>query len=312
MKYSNQRVVYGNTLVELGNKYKNIVVLEADLGKSTMSILFQQAFPERYFEMGIAEQNMASFAAGLAISGKVAFVNSFAVFASGRAYDQIRQSICIPSLNVKIIGSSSGLSDFGDGASHQAIEDLAIMRAIPNLTVLCPVDAIETRQMIETAYRTPGPFYIRICRNDLPEIYPEEQAFEIGKPVIIREGKDVVVFATGIMVSLALAASAKLQEKGIDLRIVNVSTLKPIRDEEFVSLAFGTKGVVTAEEHSLIGGLSSAVTFALRNTFLPVEAIGIEDKFGQSAQNYEELLLHYGLTEDEIIKAVERIFNGEL
>lgn len=188
MKMQNQRQVYGETLVELGEKNSRVVVLEADLGKSTMTCLFQDAFPERFFEMGIAEQNMTSFAAGLALTGKVAFTNSFAVFAAGRAYDQIRQGIGIAGLNVKIVGSSTGLSDFGDGATHQAVEDMAIMRAIPNMTVLAPACGVETRKMIRVIADYGGPVYVRLNRNDLPDLFPEDQEFEIGRPYCLREG----------------------------------------------------------------------------------------------------------------------------
>ncbi len=307
MKYSNQRQVYGNTLVELGKSNENIVVLEADLGKSTMSAQFGEAYPRRYFEMGIAEQNMASFAAGLSLTGKTAFINSFAVFVSGRTYDQIRQGICIGSLDVKVIGSSSGLSDFGDGATHQAVEDLAIMRAIPNMTVLSPMDGIETKKMIEVAANTPGPFYIRLNRNDLPEYYPEDKTFEIGKPMVIKEGSEVVIFATGIMVSIALKACEALEKEGMNPRVVNVSSLKPLDDHALIALTQGMKGVVTAEEHSVIGGLGAAVTYSLRGTRLPVEVIGIQDVFGQSAHSYEELLQAYGLTQEAVASAVREI-----
>jgi transketolase len=188
MRYHNQRQVYGESLVELGTKNKNIVVLEADLGKSTMTTLFEQKFPERFFEMGIGEANMTSFAAGLSLTGKIAFTNSFAVFAAGRAFDQIRQGISIPGLNVKIVGSSAGLSDFGDGATHQSVEDVAIMRAIPNMTVLIPADGIETKKMMNKIVEYDGPVYLRINRHDLPDLFPEDQEFVIGKPYLIREG----------------------------------------------------------------------------------------------------------------------------
>lgn len=311
MNMRNQRQTYGETLLELGAAYPNIVVCEADLGKSTMSILFGQKYPNRYFEMGIAEQNMASFAAGLALTGKIAFINSFAVFASGRTYDQIRQGICIPALDVKIVGSSSGLSDFGDGSTHQAVEDIAIMRAIPNMTVLSPMDAVETRKMVEAAVTTPGPFYLRISRNDLPALFPADQDFVIGKPLLIRDGKDVVIYATGVMVSVALRACEALEQKGISPRLVHVGTLKPLDEEALAAYAVGMRGVVTAEEHSVIGGLGSAVTYALRSAPLPTEVIGIQDAFGQSAQNYDELLACYGLTEEAVSAAVLKILGRD-
>lgn len=311
MKMQNQRTVYGQTLVELGRENKNIVVLEADLGKSTMSSLFQQAYPERYFEMGIAEANMVSFAAGLSLTGKTAFVNSFAVFASGRPYDQIRQGVCIGKLNVKIMGSSSGLSDFGDGATHQAVEDVALMRAIPNMTVLVPCDGIETRKAVKAAAEMNGPVYIRVCRNDVPDVYPEDGDFEIGKPFVIREGRDAVVFAMGIMVAAALKAAEALEQEGISVKVVNVSTLKPIDENRIIELAKGMKGVVTAEEHTCIGGLASVVTYALRGKGTPIEVVAIQDMFGQSAQTPEELLVHYGLTDKDITRQVKKAIQAK-
>jgi transketolase len=310
MKMGNQRVVYGETLVELGKEDNRIVVLEADLGKSTMSCLFKQAYPDRYFEMGIAEQNMVSFAAGLSLTGKVAFVNSFAVFATGRTYDQIRQSVCIGKLNVRIVGSSAGLSDFGDGATHQALEDLAIMRAIPNMTVLVPADAIEMGKMVPVLTKMNGPAYLRVNRNEVPNLFPEEEEFIIGKPYVIRDGSDITVFACGIMVSKALKAAEILEEEGLSVRVVNVSSLKPIDEKEIIRLAQDVKGVITAEEHSYIGGLSSVITHILRGRPIPIEVVAMNDCFGQSAQNYDELLNYYGLNEDGIVKAATKITEG--
>jgi len=309
MNMQNCRKVYGETLVELAGKNQRIVALDADLSKSTMTNLFQQQFPHRFFEMGIGEQNMISTAAGLALSGKIAFVNSFAVFASGRAYDQIRVSACIGKVNVKIIGSSCGLSDFGDGATHQGIDDIAIMRAIPNMTVLSPADGIETKKMVKAAVEYDGPVYIRINRNEMPDVTDENEKFKIGKPSLIRNGNDVTVFATGYMVFKALMAAEQLQKQGISLRVVNVSTLKPIDENAIKKLADGVKGIVTAEEHSVIGGLASAITFILRGLAVPIEAIAIKDTFGQSALDYEQLLEHYGLTDTEIINAVKKVLN---
>jgi transketolase len=306
MKTQNCRTVYGETLVELGKENDRIVVLEADLSKTTMTKLFEKEFPNRFFEMGIGEQNMISTAAGLALSGKIAFANSFAVFATGRPYDQIRVS-CIGRLNVKIVGSSCGLSDFGDGATHQSIEDVAIMRAIPNMTILSPADGIETRKMTRAAADYEGPVYMRILRNDVPDVTNENKEFEIGKPTIIREGSDVTVFAHGYMVYKSLKAAEMLEKEGVSLRIVNVSTLKPIDKNIIKKLASGVKGVVTVEEHTIIGGLASAIAFALRGTALPIEAIAVQDCFGQSALNYEQLLEHYGLTDTAVVKAVKKI-----
>jgi len=307
MNMQNCRTVYGQTLLELGREDERIVALDADLSKSTMTCLFEQEFPERYFEMGIGEQNMVSTAVGLALSGKIAFVNSFAVFAAGRPYEQIRVSVCIGKVNVKIIGSSCGISDFGDGATHQSIEDIAIMRAIPNMTILSPADGIETKKMVRTAVEYEGPVYIRIPRNEVPDVTDENQEFKIGKPSVIREGTDVTVFAHGYMVYKALKAVQIMEKQGISLRIVNVSTLKPVDEEAIKELADGVKGIVTVEEHTIIGGLAGIVTFILRGRAIPIEAVAIQDCFGQSALDYEQLLEHYGLTDTAIVKAVQKV-----
>ena len=303
MTIQNPREVYGRTLVEIGREYPAVVVLEADLGKSTMSCYFEEAFPERFFEMGIAEANMTSFAAGLSLTGKIPFTNSFAVFAAGRAYDQIRQGVCIPGLNVRIVGSSCGLSDFGDGSTHQSVEDVAIMRAIPNMTVLVPADGNETRTMTRALATYRGPVYMRITRNDLPDVMPPDEPFVAGKPHLIRPGSDVAVFANGQMVSLALEAARALSEEGISLRVINVSSIKPADKIALAALADGMKGVVTAEEHSLIGGLAALVREALQGSPTAMRSIGIEDRFGQSAHNYEDLLQAYGLTPAHIAEA---------
>jgi transketolase len=306
-RIQNPREVYGRTLVELGRENPNVVVLEADLGKSTMTCYFEEAFPERFFEMGIAEANMTSFAAGLSLAGKIPFTNSFAVFAAGRAFDQIRQGICIPSLNVRIVGSSCGLSDFGDGSTHQSIEDVAIMRALPNMTVLVPADGNETRMMVRALADYKGPVYMRITRNDLPDVTPEGESFVAGRPRRVREGKDAVIFANGQMVSLALDAADILSGDGISARIINVSSMKPVDEHALLECARGIRGIVTAEEHSLIGGLASLIREAVRGMPVPMEAIGIRDDFGQSAHSYQDLLEAYGLTPAHIAAAVRRV-----
>jgi transketolase len=307
MNMQNCRKVYGETLVELGKENERIVVLEADLGKSTMTCLFEQVYPERFYEMGIGEQNMVSTAAGLALSGKIAFVNSFAVFAAGRTYDQIRVSLCIGKVNVKVIGSSCGISDFGDGATHQGIDDVAIMRALPNMTVLSPADGIETKKMTRAIADYEGPVYMRILRNDLPDVTDEKQEFKIGVPSVIRKGSDVAVFAHGYMVYKALKAAETLEKEGVSLRVVNVSTLKPIDEKAIKKLASGVKGIVTVEEDTIIGGLASAIAYILRGSATPMESIAVQDCFGQSALNYEQLLEHYGLTDTAIVKAVKKV-----
>ena len=307
MNKQSQRQIYGETLLKLGGENKNIAVLDADLGKSTMSWDFSRKYPERSFEMGIAEANMVSFAAGLSLTGKIPFVNTFAVFAAGRPYDQIRQSVSIGKLNVKIVGASSGLSDFGDGATHQAVEDMAIMRAIPNMCVLSPCDANETRAMTEFMAGYDGPCYMRTNRNPVPDVLAEDEPFRFNEPQAVRDGSDAVVFAMGIMVSRALEAADKLLSDGISVKVVNVSTIKPFNDDKIKELAKGVKGVVCAEEHSVIGGLTSAVTYALRSKGLPLEAVAIEDSFGQSAEDYDALLAHYGLTSQNIESKIKEV-----
>lgn len=312
MATNSLRTAYGEALVALGRENKNIVVLEADLGKSTMSCLFQAAYPERYFEMSIAEANMASTAAGLALTGKIPFINSFAVFSTGRCYDQLRQTISIAGLNVKICGSSAGLSDYGDGSTHQSIEDMGMMRGIPGMTVLVPVDAVETTKMVAAMVDHPGPVYIRINRNDLPILTPADTPFEIGKLYTMKEGSDVVVFANGVMVSKALTAAEELAAEGISVKVVNVSTIKPLDRQAVIDAAKGMKAVVTAEEHSVIGGLGSAIAEALRREpHAPLDFVGVEDVFGTSAYNYDELMAHYGLTAQAVAVKVRELLKSK-
>ncbi|MBD3306444.1 transketolase family protein [candidate division KSB3 bacterium] len=301
------RIAYGETLLELAKTNPDIVALDGDLSKSTMTCLLEEHFPERFFEMSIAEQNMVATAAGMALKGKVPFVNSFAVFMTGRAFDQIRQSVAYPVTNVKICGSSSGFSDFGDGATHQSIEDLALMRALPHMIVLSPLDEIETREMVKFMVAHDGPVYIRLDRNELPILLPEDYQFTLGQPTIIREGSDVTVFATGRMVSLALEAANTLDEEGISAEVVNIGTIKPMHTEAIVHLASKTRAVVTAEEHNIYGGLGSAIAETLMKTKVPIVPIGVKDQFGQSAHSFEELLAEYGLTADAIYDAAKEV-----
>lgn len=307
MSRHNQRVEYGNELVALGHDDSRIVVLEADLGKSTMSTLFEAAFPNRYFEMGIAEQNMTSFAGGLSLTGKIAFTNTFAVFAAGRAYDQIRQSIATARLNVKIVGSSAGLSDFGDGATHQAIDDLAIMSAIPNMTVLTPCDGVETRLALRAAVETEGPVYLRLSRNDVEDVLPAGTVYRIGEPIRLREGHDVVVYTIGILAQQALQAAEQLQAEGISVEVVHLTALKPINEAAVCDYAAGKRGVVVCEEHSVRGGLTMLMSYLLRGSGIPLESVSIADQFGQSAASHEELLRHYGLDAEAIVHQIRRV-----
>jgi transketolase len=317
MEKANLRKAYGEALVEAGKINKDIVVLEADLSKSTMSALFKEAFPDRFFEMGIAEQNMTSTAAGFALAGKIPFTGTFAVFAAGRAYDQIRCSVAIPQANVKIVGSSCGLSDFGDGKTHQSVEDGNIIRTIPNMTVLNPCDAVELKKMVKEVIRYRGPVYIRINRNDLPVYTAPEGEYQIGKmyPVYgggeapVRGGPssaEVCVFATGVMVSKAVEAAERLQKEGVSVQVINVSTLKPLLKEEALTYARGKKAVITAEEAVKTGGLGSAIAALIAGEVqVPFAQIAIDDIFGTSAHNYEELLSKYGLGADDVYRTVK-------
>jgi transketolase len=311
MTSPNLRSAYGASLVRLGKKDGRVVALEADLGKSTQSVMFQAEFPDRYFQMGIAEQNMASTAAGFALAGMIPFIHSFAVFVTGRDYDQLRNSICIPNLPVRICGSSAGLSDFGDGKTHQGVEDAALMRALPNMTVLCPADSIEVEKMMDCMLDWKGPVYIRINRNDLPFVYPPEEPYTIGKVTMLRDGSHAAIFASGIMVSKSLEAATALASEGISTRVLDVGTLKPLDRDAVIRYAGGVDAIVTAEEHSVIGGLGSAVVEALRGVaHAPVEFVGIPDSFGISAESYDVLLAHFGLTSDAISKAVRTLLKG--
>lgn len=301
------RSTYGATLVEIGKTNKDVVVLEADLGKSTCGQMYQDVYPERFFEMGIAEANMASVAAGLSLTGKIPFFASFAVFSTGRCYDQIRTSICIPKLNVKICGSSAGMSDYGDGSTHQSIEDIATMRVLPNMQVFSPCDANEVKNMVEYMAENDGPMYIRINRNDLPLLTPVDRPFIPGKVYTMAEGDDAVVFATGVMVSKALEAIPILKGKGISLKVVNVPSIKPIDANEIVSICNEVSVVITAEEHSVIGGLGSTISEILASRLAKkVIYVGVEDVFGTSGENYDVLLEKYNLTVDKIVQTVEK------
>ena len=304
---ANQRQAYGETLVELCKENPDIVVLDADLGATTMGKMIELEYPERHIEMGIAEANMASVAGGLARVGKIPFINSFAVFTSGRAYDQVRQSIAIGKLNVKICGSSAGCSDFGDGATHQAIDDIGIMRVIPNMTVIVPADANETAAATKYMAASKGPIYMRVNRTDCENVTEANAEFKPGVPSVIREGSDVVVFACGIMVAKALEAAEALKDE-ISVRVVNVSTIKPLNTEKIIELTKGVKGVVTAEEHSIIGGLGSTIAEALKKECKPIEFVGVNDKFGSSAHKYDDILENLGLTTKHIANAVKEIY----
>lgn len=301
------RDAYGKALAKLGAENKDIVVLDADLSKSTKTSDFAKEFPERFFDMGVAEQNMLGTAAGLAAAGKIPFASSFAMFATGRAFEQIRNSIAYPKLNVKIAATHAGISVGEDGASHQAIEDIAIMRAVPNMTVIVPADGTETEQVIKAAVEMKGPVYIRLGRLALPVLFDESYKFEIGKAVTVREGSDATVIACGLMVGPALEAADQLAQENIKVRVVNMPTVKPVDRDAIVQAAKDTKAIVTAEEHNIIGGLGSAVAEVLGQT-IPVvqEMVGVKDTFGESGPP-AELLEKYGLTAKEIVAAVRKV-----
>lgn len=296
------REAYGKTLVELVEN-KDIVVLDADLAGATKTAMFKKACPERFFDMGIAEGDMMGTAAGLAVSGKIPFASTFAIFAAGRGFEQIRNSICYPNINVKIAATHAGVTVGEDGGSHQAIEDISLMRSLPNMVVLNPADAVEARQMVLAAAEYVGPMYLRFGRAATPVIHDESYKFELGKGEVVKEGKDVSIIATGIMVAKALEAAETLKAVGIDAEVINISTIKPLDNELVLASAKKTGKVVTAEEHSIIGGLGSAVCELLAEEHpVKVTRIGVKDVFGQSGSP-AALLEHYGLTAADIVKA---------
>lgn len=298
------RQAFGEALVKLGMKNENVVVLDADLTKSTMTTFFQKEFPNRHLNMGIAEANMMATAAGIATTGKIPFASTFAVFAAGRAYDQIRNSIAYPNLNVKICPTHAGISLGEDGGSHQSIEDIALMRVLPNMIVLSPADAVETEKMIFAVADYKGPVYIRLGRLAVPTIFDENYKFEIGRATQVKEGNDVAIIATGLMVYEAMLASDILKEHGINARVINMSTIKPIDNEMVLRAANECKYIVTVEEHSVIGGLGSAVCEYLSEV-KPTKVIkhGVHDVFGQSGEG-NEMLDKYNLRAKDIVDIV--------
>lgn len=299
------RDAYGAALVELGGKNPDVVVLDADLSQSTRTYDFGQKYPHRFFNMGIAEQNLMGTAAGLAASGKTAFASTFAVFGTGRVYDQIRNSIAYPRLNVKIGATHAGLTVGEDGASHQMLEDIALMRCLPNMTVFVPADGVSTRAAVLAAAEMDGPVYIRMGRSAVPVLHDEAGFnFVPGKAVTLREGKDVAIVACGIMVSAALEAAETLAGQGVDVLVLDMHTIKPLDAEAVVAAARATGAVVTAEEHSIIGGLGSAVAEVLVENYpVPMLRVGVQDTFGESGKP-QALLEKYGLTAADLVRAV--------
>ena len=298
------RAAYGKTLLELGKENPNIVVLDADLSGSTQTKHFAKEFPERFFNMGIAEANMVSTAAGLSRSGKIPFVSSFAMFATGRAWEQVRNSVAHNHANVKICATHSGLTVGEDGASHQIIEDIALMKAIPGMTVIVPADSVETEQVIRAVAKYEGPVYVRLGRAALPIIHDQNHKFEIGKANVLKEGKDLTIIATGVMTSKALAAAKQAEAKGKSVEVINVASIKPLDVDTIIKSANKTKKVITAEEHNIWGGLGDSVASAiLENASEKVsfQRLGVNDIFGQSGKA-EELLDHYELSEKKLLE----------
>ena len=290
------RQSYGKALLELGKKNEKVVVLDADVASATKTNLFAKEFPERFLDMGIAEANMLGTAAGLASCGKIPYSSTFAVFASGRGYDQIRTSICYPKLNVKICATHAGITVGEDGATHQMLEDISLMRTLPNMTVISPSDDTQTKWVIQEISKIEGPVYVRLARLATPIIYEENQKFEIGKAIQIGEGTDGTVFATGVMVAEAIKAQEELKLQGVDIRVVDVHTIKPIDKEMIIKCAKETKRLISIEDHSVIGGLGSAISEVLTDEYpVKLERIGMQDTFGKSGKA-EELMEYFGIT----------------
>lgn len=300
------RQSYGEALKELGEKNENIVVLDADLSSATKTNIFAKQFPDRFIDVGIAEQNLMGIAAGLATYGKIPYVSTFAVFAAGRAYDQIRNSICYPNLNVKICATHAGMTVGEDGATHQMLEDLSLMRTLPNMTVISPSDDTQTKWAIEEIAKLQGPVYVRLARVATPVIYSENQKFEIGKMIQLGEGIDATVFATGVMVAESLKAQEKLAQEGISIRVIDVHTIKPIDKEMIIKCAKETKKIITIEDHSIIGGLGSAICEVLSEEY-PTKVIrmGMKDRFGKSGKG-EQLLKYFKMDSEAIIEEVKK------
>jgi transketolase len=300
------RFGYAEALLELGRVNPDVVVLDADLAKSTLSGKFQEKYPQRFFDIGIAEQNMLVMAGGLSLAGKIPFVNTYGVFLAGRAWDQIRTSICYGDLNVKIIGAHGGLSVGPDGATHQALEEIALMRVLPNMRVIVPCDSNQAYKATLEAAKIKGPVYIRLGREPVPVITTDKTPFHYGKAQTCRQGKDVTIFACGLMVYLSLVAAEKLQKKGISTRVINLHTVKPIDKKAVIKAAKETRCIVTAEEHQLMAGFGSAVAEVVsQNCPVPMEMVGVRDTFGESGQPWE-LLKKYHLMDGDIVKAAEK------
>lgn len=311
-KKNSIRKAFGKTLAELGEYDKNIVVLDADLACSTQTKMFQDKFPDRFFNCGIAEQDMIATAAGLASEGKIPFAASFAMFATGRTYDQIRNSVCYPGLNVKIIGTHGGVTVGEDGATHQALEDIALMREIPHMTVMVPADCRECEEIIRYASLHEGPMYIRISRCNVVDIFDEKYHFNINKAVVVEEGNDIALFTNGEMLSEAILASQELKKEGIGVKVINVPVVKPLDVTTVIDCAKSCKFLITVENHSTIGGLGSAICEAVCAKHpVKVFRIGIDDEYGQSGKS-DELVEYYGLDSKSLVKRIKSMYVKEI
>ncbi|MFB0518361.1 MAG: transketolase family protein [Acidobacteriota bacterium] len=307
MEMLGTRDVYGKTLVELGRENENIVVLDADLASSTRTSYFAREFPHRFFNMGVSEQDLIGTAAGLALAGKLPFVSSFAIFLAGKAWEQIRQSICIPNLNVKLVATHGGITVGEDGASHHSTEDFALMRVLPNMKVICPADGVETEKVIREIVKHRGPIYVRLARPKFPVVLDHTYQFKVGRSFTLREGKDLTMIAIGIMVYHCLRATEELDKEGISAAVVNMSTLKPIDAPAIARAVSQTGAILTAEEHSVIGGLGSAVAEVVsQNCPAPMKIIGVDDLFGVSG-NADKLMEHFHLTYPYIVEGARQL-----
>ncbi|MEJ5185791.1 MAG: transketolase family protein [Candidatus Geothermincolales bacterium] len=304
------RDAYAEALLELGEKDHRIVVMDADLAKSTQTEKFKERFPDRFIDCGVAEQNLMATAAGLATTGKIVFASSFAMFATGRAYDQVRNTIAYSSLNVKICATHGGVTVGEDGSSHQALEDVALMRLIPGMRVVVPADYYEAREAVKTAAYVEGPFYIRLGRPKFPVLFDDDYRFQLGKAVLMRPGRDVTILACGIMVYNSLVAAEILSREGIEAEVYNVHTIKPLDEETILASAAKTGRVITCEDHSILGGLGGAVAELLSEKLpLPLQRVGIRDQFGVSG-GVEELMEHFGLTPGHVAEVARSMMRG--
>jgi len=298
---------FGKALVELGEGNEDLVVLDPDVSPSTKTHYFAERFPDRFLKVGISEQDMIGIAAGLAASGKVPVACGFAFFTAGRAWDQIANSVALPNLNVKIVATHSGLSPYADGGSHQSFGDVALMRVLPNMNVVVPADAIDTVKALEAILRIRGPAYLRLGRGTTPQVHEEDSNFTFGKASLIRDGADATIIANGVMVAVSIEAAGSLAEDGVDVRVVDMHTVKPIDEKSILGAARETGAIVTAEEHSVLGGLGGAVSEVLSQRIpTPVQMVGISDRFGESSRDYWSLLARHGLTAERVAEAVHR------